>query len=78
MASAQEVFIDTSYITLGQFLKFVGIIGAGFEAKNFLLNNLIKVNTISENRRGKKLYVGDLIEIKNKFYVIKTKGEING
>lgn len=65
-----EVKIKTDYITLGQLLKFKGIISMGNEAKLFLINNEILVNNQLENRRGKKLYVGDLILIKNIIYKI--------
>lgn len=65
-----EVKIKTDYITLGQLLKFKGIISMGNEAKLFLINNEILVNNQLENRRGKKLYIGDLILIKNIIYKI--------
>jgi ribosome-associated protein len=69
------IFIKTDYITLGQFLKYLGIIGSGSEAKNFLQNNDVFVNNIEEKRRGKKLYPQDLVKIFNKTYEISNQDE---
>lgn len=69
------IFIKTDYITLGQFLKYLGIIGSGSEAKNFLQNNNVFVNNIEEKRRGKKLYPQDLVKIFNKTYEISNQDE---
>ena len=59
----QKISIKTEFITLGQFLKFSGIISNGSEAKFFVLEEKILVNGIEENRRGRKLYDQDIIEI---------------
>ena len=58
-SSAKEIAIESEYITLGQFLKFAGIIHQGGEAKSYLLQNKILVNQADENRRGRKLRPGD-------------------
>lgn len=60
-----EVQIETEYIALGQFLKLAGVIDTGGAAKWFLSEYEIQVNKELENRRGKKLYPGDVIEIEN-------------
>ena len=39
-----QINITTEYITLGQFLKFVGIIDCGSYAKQFLLENEVLIN----------------------------------
>lgn len=66
----KEIKIRTEYITLGQLIKYLGIVSTGGEIKLFLLENPVFVNEMQENRRGKKLYPGDLIEILSKKYVI--------
>ena len=66
----RNVKISSEYITLGQFLKFSGIISQGGEVKHFLAENACLVNGESENRRGKKLYPGDEIEVLGKQYKI--------
>ena len=67
----KEVKISTEYITLGQFLKFVGIIDSGFIAKLYLSENFVIVNGEKENRRGRKLYPGYEILVENQNFVIK-------
>lgn len=59
----KEVPITGEYITLGQFLKKEGHVSTGGEFKFFVAENSLKVNGESEQRRGKKLYPGDTIEI---------------
>lgn len=59
----ETVYIETDYITLGQFIKLVGMIDTGGQAKGFLAEADILVNGEAENRRGKKLYPNDQIEI---------------
>jgi ribosome-associated protein len=58
-----SVEITTEYIQLGQFLKLAGIIDTGGQAKPFLAEVPIKVNGENENRRGKKLYNGDSVDV---------------
>lgn len=66
-----EVKINSEYIELGQFLKFVDIIHSGGEAKIFLANNDVLINGELDVRRGRKLRPGDKIEVKGNGYLIK-------
>ena len=66
----KNVKIKDEYITLGQFLKIVDLVSTGGEAKIFLLENEILVNGLKENRRGRKLYKDDIIEISKIGYKI--------
>lgn len=59
----KKVAIKTEYITLGQFLKFVGIVPFGSMEKDYLATNKVLVNDEDENRRGKKLRPGDTIKL---------------
>lgn len=61
----REVKIETDYITLGQFLKLAELIDSGGMAKWFLSEHKIFVNGEQDQRRGKKLRVGDKVEIEN-------------
>ncbi|MDQ0257559.1 S4 domain protein YaaA [Evansella vedderi] len=61
----QKVKIQEDYITLGQILKEVGVISTGGAAKWFLQENQVFLNGEEENRRGKKLYPGDVLVIEN-------------
>ena len=49
------------YIKLGQALKAAGLVGSGVEAKEVILEGLVKVNGKVELQRGKKLYNGDIV-----------------
>jgi len=64
------ISIRTEYIRLGQFLKLANIIGSGGEAKMYLMLNDIEVNSEPEQRRGRKLYPGDLVTIASDIYTI--------
>ena len=59
------------YITLQQFLKLNDIISTGGEAKFYLVENDVKVNGETEQRRGRKLYPGDVVEAEGRKYEIK-------
>lgn len=60
--------ITTEYITLGQFLKFVGIIRSGAMAKEYIMTNKILVNGEIETRRGRKLYKSYVIIVNNEIF----------
>ena len=66
-----EIVINTDYITLGQFLKLADIIQSGGEAKSFLAENEVEIDGISDNRRGRKLRGGEILEILGQKYEIK-------
>lgn len=70
MKTIKDIKINTEYITLGQFIKAVNLISSGGEAKYFLLNENILINNELDNRRGRKLYKEDVIEIQNTIYKI--------
>lgn len=49
------------FIKLGQALKAAGVVGNGAEAKDVIIEGLVKVNGEVDTRRGKKLYDGDIV-----------------
>lgn len=53
------------YITLQSLLKTTGILHSGGAAKGFLAENIVLLNGEKEERRGKKIYVGDSVELPN-------------
>lgn len=59
----KPIAIQTEYITLGQFLKLADCISTGGHAKFFLQETKVIVNGEPENRRGRKLYHGDTVEV---------------
>lgn len=62
---------DEEYITLNVLLKITDLIDTGGMAKFFLQNNQVFVNGEEENRRGRKLYRGDVIKVNGQAFIIK-------
>jgi S4 domain protein YaaA len=67
----EEIKITTEFIKLGQLLKLTHIISSGGEEKIYVATIKIVVNNELENRRGRKLYPGDVIEVENRTFVIR-------
>ena len=65
-----KITIKTEYITLGQFLKYVGVIDSGSQAKAFLQDQIVLVNGEAEQRRGRKLYSGFAVIVDKKKFLI--------
>ena len=66
----EQISISSEYITLGQFLKYVGIIDCGSYAKQFLLENNVYINNEQDQRRGRKIYPGDIVKVLKKSYEV--------
>lgn len=60
----EEIQINTTYITLGQFIKLANIFESGGMIKGYLKDEGVIVNDEWEHRRGRKLYVNDIVEVK--------------
>ncbi|OCS87895.1 RNA-binding protein [Caryophanon tenue] len=73
----EELIIDTEYITLGQALKLTDTISSGGMAKWFLSEHTVFVNGEEEDRRGRKLRDGDLLNIPGtgRFKIVEQQGE---
>ncbi|MGM8365473.1 S4 domain-containing protein YaaA [Virgibacillus sp. W0181] len=71
----ERVPIDTAYITLGQLIKLVNIFESGGMIKGFLHDHGVHVNGELEQRRGRKLYPNDVVDIgeAGKFIVVKEE-----
>lgn len=63
VSTIKDFAIKGEYITLSKFLKEESIISSGGQAKWYLQENPVILNGESENRRGKKLHVGDKLEV---------------
>ena len=57
----EEIKLRGEFIKLGQALKAAGLVGSGVEAKEVILEGLVKVNGKVELQRGKKLHGGDIV-----------------
>ncbi len=60
--------IETDYIKLDQFLKWIGLAESGVAAKELILAERVMVNGEVETRRGKKLYRGDVVRVAGQEY----------
>lgn len=54
--------IRTEHIELDQALKLAALVGSGGEAKMVIKSGWVKVNGVTELRRGRKLRQGDVFE----------------
>lgn len=67
----EEIKIRDEYIKLCQALKLAGLVDSGVEAKEVITEGLVKVNGEVDERRGRKLYSGDVVDFNgNSFKVI--------
>jgi ribosome-associated protein len=69
----EKIFINTEYIKLDQFLKFINVVEGGGAAKNLILDGMVKVNGEVVLQRGKKLRDGDIMEFENNIYIVKNE-----
>lgn len=58
----EYITIKDEFIKLGQALKLAGLVGSGIEAKVVIQNGEVLVNGEVDERRGRKLYPGDIFE----------------
>lgn len=56
-----EIKIRDEFIKLGQSLKLAGVVEDGVEAKYAIQDGLVQVNGEVDQRRGRKVYEGDVI-----------------
>ncbi len=71
---AQEIKLEAEFVTLGQLLKEAGVIETGGQAKWFLKETTVLVNGEPDDRRGRKLYPEDVVEVSdNGQFVIKQQ-----
>lgn len=52
---------EDDFIKLGQALKKAGLVGSGLDAKLVIQGGEVTVNGEIEERRGRKLYPGDIV-----------------
>ena len=70
MKNIEKVKISTEFIKLDQFLKWLAVVDSGSEAKQGILDGMVKVNGDVEKRRGRKIYPEYKIEVFDKIYVV--------
>ena len=69
----ETVTIRDEFIKLGQALKLAGICDSGVDAKELITDGEARVNGEVDFRRGRKLYDGDVVEVKGQSFRISAK-----
>ncbi len=59
-----------NHIRLDQFLKLLGVADTGGQAKMLVQGGQAKVNGAVETRRGRKLHIGDVVEVAGKSFTV--------
>lgn len=75
---AEEFQIQTPYITLGQVLKEASVIATGGQAKWYLRENTVLVNQEPDERRGRKLYPGDIVALPDGEHIVINGTGVDG
>jgi len=67
--------ITTDYIKLDSFLKMVNQVSSGGEAKEMIIEGMVRVNGQQEMRRGRKLYPGDRVSLEGHEFTVERQAE---
>jgi ribosome-associated protein len=59
----RDVAIRGDMIRLGQLLKLAGVVDSGGELKALLAEQEVHVNGEPDNRRGRQLHPGDVVDV---------------
>lgn len=62
----EEIKIRDEFIKLGQLLKLADMVQDGVEAKYVITDGLVEVNGEVDDRRGRKVYEGDIVSYDGK------------
>lgn len=57
-------------IRLGQYLKLVGLVATGGEAKHLIQEGLVRVNGEVETRRKRQLHAGDTVAFQEHAFIV--------
>ena len=66
----EVITIRDEFIKLGQAMKLAGFVDSGVEAKIVIQDGLVKVNGVVDDRRGRKLYSGDIVTYRGESFQI--------
>ncbi|UHA75363.1 S4 domain-containing protein YaaA [Paenibacillus sp. 481] len=58
-----DIEIRTEFIKLDTFLKLADCVSTGGQAKIYVAEGMVTVNGEREERRGRKLYNGDVVAV---------------
>ena len=63
MGDVRDVDIAGDGIRLGQLLKLADVVEVGADVKELLAEGRVQVNGEVETRRGRQLFVGDIVDV---------------
>lgn len=66
---------QTESITLNDFIKTLGVVGTGGQAKMLIQSGEVMVNGLCETRRRRKLHSGDVVELLDIRAVVSQDGD---
>ena len=72
---SKEILIAPPFIKLDALLKFCGACQTGGEAKNVILDGLVRVNGEPCVQRSKKIKGGDRVEFDGVLYEVLERGD---
>ena len=72
--SEDEFGPSVEFIKLDQFMKLMGAVGTGGQAKVLIQSAEVRVNGTIETRRGRKLRQGDLVDILGETFTVEITG----
>lgn len=61
--ATEDVPVEGDMIRLGQFLKLANVVDTGGEIKDLLASGDVLVNGEVDERRGRQLHPGDIVEV---------------
>jgi ribosome-associated protein len=61
-------------IRLGQYLKLLGLVATGGEAKYVIQEGYVRVNGEVETRRKRQLHDGDTVELEDHTFIVAFEG----
>ena len=61
---------ESQTIRLGQYLKILGVVATGGEAKYVIQEGYVRVNGEVETRRKRQLYEGDTVELEDHTFTV--------
>lgn len=67
-AQLNDIMNDT--IKLDQFLKLIGVVDTGGQAKLIIQAEEVEVNGVVETRRGRKLVTGDRVTVEGETFEV--------
>jgi ribosome-associated protein len=74
--SRQQIPVRGETIRLGQLLKLAAIVDSGGEARELLAATPVLVNGEPEDRRGRQLHPGDVVQLEDReLQVVSSPGE---